>query len=580
MKSFSFSILLLVLITLLSACRNTPTTATATTPEEISLIPADGKLGLRAKHGMVVTAHPIASQVGVDILKKGGNAWDAAIAVNYALAVVYPGAGNIGGGGFLVYRSADGKSGTLDYREKAPKAAHRDMYLDNQGNAVAQRSREGHLAVGVPGTVAGMQEIFQSFASLPMTDLLQPAIDLARQGFPLTELEAEKLNRYKQHFIRANRFTPSVVQSTAWQAGDSIRYEQLGDVLSRIRDEGQAGFYAGKTADLIVAEMKAGGGLITHDDLASYEAIWRDPLLGNYRGYQIISMPPPSSGGIALVQLLKGSEAYDVGEMGHNTAENIQLMVELERRVYADRATHLGDMDFYPVPVAELISDSYILDRMKDISLSKKTSSQAIKAGKVERIESFETTHFSIVDEAGNAVSITTTLNGTFGSKVMVEGGGFFLNNEMDDFSAKPGVPNMFGLVGGEANAIEPGKRMLSSMTPTIVEKDNELYMVVGTPGGSTIITSVFQTILNVIDHGMSMQEAVDAKKIHSQWLPDRVYGETGAISIADSMTLAKMGHEVVIGRTLGRMACILVTEDGMLEGGADPRADNASAGY
>lgn len=537
--------------------------------------------GLIAEHGIAVSAHPLASQVGVEILKKGGNAFDAAIAVNYALAVVYPGAGNIGGGGFLVYRKAEGEIGCLDYREKAPKAAHRDMYLDKNGDAVAAWSRLGHLAVGVPGTVAGMEEIYQKFGSLPYAELVQPAIDLAANGFPLTKMEADKLNQYKSQFSKVNLYQPSVVQSQAWQEGDSIRFTELAQTLGRIQQQGRDGFYSGETADLLVAEMKAGGGLITHDDLASYQAVWRDPLSADYRGHTIISMPPSSSGGVALIQLLKGAEAYDVAAMGHNTAEGIHMMVELERRVYADRATYLGDMDFYPVPLERLTSQAYITERMKGISMTQKTNSQDIKAGKVDRIESFETTHFSIVDEAGNAVSITTTLNGTFGSKVMVKGGGFFLNNEMDDFSAKPGVPNMFGLVGGEANAIQPEKRMLSSMTPTIVEKDGQLHMVVGTPGGATIITSVFQTILNVIDHGMGMQEAVDAKKIHSQWLPDRVHGENGSMSAKDSTVLANMGHDVRLGRSLGRMACILVLEDGRLEGGADhTRADNASAGY
>lgn len=578
MRTIFSSTLIVLSLLLLSSCRNAPTTAASPVPRPTEVNAAGG---LIAENGMVVTAHPLASQVGVDILKKGGNAFDAAIAVNYALAVVYPGAGNIGGGGFLVYREADGQIGSLDYREKAPKAAHRDMYLDKDGNAVAAWSRLGHRAVGVPGTVAGMEEIYQKFGSLPYADLVQPAIDLAANGFELTKMEADKLNQYKDQFAKVNLYTPSVVQEQQWNKGDLIKYEELAQTLSRIQKEGRAGFYRGETADLLVAEMEAGGGLITHEDLTSYQAVWRDPLTSDYRGHKIISMPPSSSGGVALIQLLKGAEAHDVAALGHNTADGIHLMVELERRVYADRATYLGDMDFYPVPLDKLTSPAYITDRMKDISMSSKTNSQDIKAGKVERIESFETTHFSIVDEAGNAISITTTLNGTFGSKVMVKGGGFFLNNEMDDFSAKPGVPNMFGLIGGEANAIEPEKRMLSSMTPTIVEKDGQLHMVVGTPGGSTIITSVFQTILNVIDHGMGMQDAVNAKKIHSQWLPDRVHGEDGSMSMADSTTLAKMGHEVRLGRSLGRMACILVLEDGRLEGGADfTRADNASAGY
>ncbi|MEM7658365.1 MAG: gamma-glutamyltransferase [Bacteroidota bacterium] len=570
---------LVCFITLLGSCLLSACSQTLEAPAEAWQIPADaGEVG---EQGMVSSAHPLATQVGLEVLKRGGNAFDAAIAVNYALAVVYPVAGNLGGGGFLVYRKADGEIGSLDYREMAPAAAARDMYLDQAGDPVAEWSRYGHKASGVPGTVAGMEAIFERLGSLPREQLLQPAIDLAEQGFELTENEADRFNGVQKEFRKYNRQDFYYLRGEAWEMGDRVQHLDLAKTLARIRDNGQPGFYEGETADLIVEEMKAGGGLITHEDLKEYEAKWREPITGNYKGHRIISMPPPSSGGVALLQLLEGAEAYPVSDWGHNSAQYVHLMVELERRVYADRATYLGDMDFFEVPLEELIDSAYIHDRMASISLTEKTNSQDIKPGEVDRIESFETTHFSIVDKEGNAVAITTTLNSYFGSKVMVQGAGFFLNNEMDDFSAKPGVPNQFGLVGGEANAIQPGKRMLSSMTPTIVEKDGELHMVVGTPGGATIITCVFQTILNVLEFDMGMQAAVDAKKIHSQWLPDQVYVETRALTPADSASLRQMGHELTPRSALGRMDCILVLPNGWLEGGADhSRGDNTAMGY
>lgn len=538
--------------------------------------------GVKAKNGMVVTANPYASDIGLDILKKGGNAFDAAIAVQFALAVCYPRAGNIGGGGFLVYRKGDGEVGSLDFREKAPKTATKDMYLDEEGNYLKDLSKEGGLAVGVPGTVAGMVAMHEELGSLPFADLVQPSVELAEKGLIMSEFEAKTFNRYQEEFARLNRYEIPLLKEGDWKKGDRIAYPNLAKTLARIRDNGRDGFYKGETADLFVAEMQAGNGIISHEDLEAYKAVWRAPVVENYQSdYRIISMPPPSSGGIALVQLLEGSEMFDFTKMGHNSVESIHVMTELQRRVYADRSTHLGDMDFFDVPMEEMLSAAYLKKRFGDISMKEKTNSQEIKEGKVEVIESVETTHFSIVDKAGNAASITTTLNGNFGSKVMVKGGGFFLNNEMDDFSAKPGEPNMFGLVGAEANKIEPEKRMLSSMTPTIVEKNGNLFMVVGTPGGATIITCVYQTIMNVIAHGMSIQEAVNAKKTHSQWLPDIILLEENGMDESVVNGLKALGHEIKYRPALGRMEAVLVLPDGTLEGAADyTRGDDVAKGF
>jgi len=541
---------------------------------------------VRGQNGMVVSAHALASQVGIDVLKQGGNAFDAAIAVQFALAVVYPQAGNIGGGGFLVYRQADGATGTLDYRERAPKSAHRDMYLDEEGNVVPGLSLTGPLAVGVPGTVDGMVEVHARFGSLPFAELVQPAINLASEGYVLTPKGAGSLNRFRDTFSKVNRFTPAALKDTPWEAGDEISYPDLAATLTRIRDKGRAGFYEGVTADLIVDEMQAGGGLITQDDLSDYRSVWRDPIVGTYRGHRIISMPPPSSGGIALIQLLKGIEAFDVAAMGHNSTDHIHLMTELARRVYADRATYLGDPDFVEIDIPRLTGEELVSARMATIDMDSATPSEDVKPGTVEVIESVETTHYSIVDKDGNAVSVTTTLNGMFGSKLVVKGAGFFLNNEMDDFSIKPGHPNQFGLVGAEENAIQPEKRMLSSMTPTIIEKDAELFMVVGSPGGSTIITSVFQSILNVIDFGMSAQQAVDARKSHAQWLPDVILMEQGNPDVFTLLGLVFRGHTPVIypffDWELGRLEVITIEVDGSLIGAADDTRgfDDTAIGY
>ncbi|MFY0605196.1 MAG: gamma-glutamyltransferase [Cyclobacteriaceae bacterium] len=528
---------------------------------------------------MIVSAHPLATEAGLYILQSNGNAIDATVATQLALAVVYPRAGNIGGGGFSVIRMADGSIDALDFREKAPSLASEKMYQDSTGNVISDLSTRGHLAAGVPGSIAGMWELHQKFGSLPWEMLVQPSIDIAISGHQITADEAEALNEKQEDFAVANLHTPWALKEEGWKAGDFINQPNLAATLSYIRDNGRDGFYKGAVANQIVAEMERGDGIISHADLADYEATWRAPIIGQYKGHKIISMPPPSSGGIAVIQLLQGAELLDIGQYEHNSAKAVHLMSEIEKRVFADRSKHLGDSDYYPVPIDTLISEPYNLARFKDIRLDKVTPSSEIAGGDFPA-ESPETTHFSIVDKYGNAVSTTTTLNLNYGCKVWVEGAGFVLNNEMDDFSAKPGAPNYFGLIGGKANAIAPGKRMLSSMTPTIVEKDGQLKMVLGSPGGSTIITSVFQSVLNVIDYGMTMQEAVNAKKVHHQWLPETIKAEEGSMSETTISALESAGYEFDMVDKIGRNDCILVRPDGKLEGGADPRGDDAAAGF
>ena len=538
-------------------------------------------LGTTTEHAMVSSAHPLASAVGVSVMQDGGNAIDAAIAVHFALAVVYPQAGNIGGGGFAVIRMHDGSSSALDFRETAPSLATKRMYLDENGDLNNKRwSTHGRMSSGVPGAVDGMFSLHKRFGSKSMESLIQPAIDLAKNGYELTFLGAKIINTTQEDFREHNDWPIPYLQKSPWEKGDRILQPELAETLVRIRDEGRNGFYQGKVADQLVAEMQKGKGLISHDDLANYKSVWRTPILGTYRNHKIISMPPPSSGGIALLQLLQGTEMHPIADWGHNVSETVHLMSELERRVYADRATYVGDPDFVEVPVDQLLDSTYNHQRFADISMKKATPSSTVSAGTIPPIESQETTHLSVVDPNGNAVSITTTLNSSFGSKVLVEGAGFFLNNEMDDFSSKPGVPNQFGLIGGDANAIAPHKRMLSSMTPTIVTKNGKLKMVVGTPGGSTIITSVYQTLLNVIDFGMGMQEAVNAKKVHHQWYPDEIRVETNALAQPTIDQLQAMGHSITPTDKLGRMDCILILPDGRLEGGADPRGDNTALGF
>ncbi len=536
--------------------------------------------GQISEHAMVVSAHPLASQIGTNIMHQGGNAWDAAISVQFALAVVYPVAGNIGGGGFAVFRSHHGETGTLDFREKAPLAADKSMYLDADGDVLAgQQSLLGHRAAGVPGTVDGMIQLHQRYGTLSWAQLIDPSIDLARKGYRLNDRDAHNLNNAQDFFTLVNRDSNIFMKSSGWRSGDHLQQYDLARTLERIRDQGRHGFYGGETARLIQEEMKRGKGLITEVDLQRYRAQWRVPVEGSYRGYHVISMPPPSSGGVALLQLLKGVEPFPLARYGPNSVKAIHVMTEVEKHVYADRATYLGDSDFYDVPLTKLLSASYLNERFANIKLSKTIPSQEIKEGKVSTIESIQTTHFSVVDPAGNAVAITTTLNSYFGCKVLVPGAGFFLNNEMDDFSIKTGEPNQFGLVGADANAILPEKRMLSSMTPTIVEKDGVLHLVLGSPGGSTIITSVFQTILNVIDHDMSLQEAVNAYRVHHQWLPDRLLIESKALDHRTKRRLARRGYEIESRSAIGSVNAIMI-HNGKLVGVGDRRGNNSAVGF
>jgi gamma-glutamyltranspeptidase/glutathione hydrolase len=531
-------------------------------------------------HAAVVSAHPESTKVGVAIMKQGGNAIDAAVAVQFALAVVYPNAGNIGGGGFLIYRSAKGATNALDYREKAPEKAFKDMYLDSQGNAITEKSLFGALAAGVPGTVDGMLKAHAKYGKLSWIKDIQPAIDLAEQGFALTTQQAEELNRTRITFLKYNRKPVAFVKDSLWKAGDLLVQPELASTLKLIRDKGRAGFYEGPIAKAIIQTMEHTAGIITAADLKAYQAIWRKPVSGMYKNYNVISMPPPSSGGIALLTLLKQADQYPLSRWGFQKDSTVQLMIEAERRTYADRASYLGDPDFFKVPQKELLNNNYIKNRIKDIDFAKATPSSEIKPGSLPNYESEQTTHFSIVDKHGNAVSVTTTLNGSYGSFVVAEGAGFILNNEMDDFSVKPGSPNVYGLVGGTANAIVPGKRMLSSMTPTIVEQNGKLLMVLGTPGGSTIITSVYQTILNVLAFGQDMQSAVTAPRFHHQWLPDEVYVEEGAIEQETRDRLSTKGYRFIPRGGIGRVDAILVKPNGKLETGADPRGNDTAGGF
>jgi gamma-glutamyltranspeptidase/glutathione hydrolase len=528
------------------------------------------------ENGAVACAHPLAAKVGVAILKKGGNAVDAAIATQLALAVVYPGAGNIGGGGFMVAHLQDGKNVTIDYREKAPGAASRDMYLDSSGNPIMSLSQNGHLAAGVPGTVAGLFAAHK-YAKLPFADLIEPAITLAEKGFSITESEASSLNYTKEEFNLYNTSTPAFVKSSPWKSGDTLIQKDLAATLRRIKDQGQKGFYEGETAKLIVDEMKKRNGIISFDDLKNYEAKEREPMIFDYKGHTIVGMPLPSSGGILVEQMMKMVERKNIAAMGFQSVQAVQLMIETERRAYADRAKFMGDKDFVKVPVKTLVSDAYIQERMKDFDSSKAGISTNTFAGNINT-ESEETTHLSIIDKSGNAVSVTTTLNGGYGSKTVVSGAGFLLNNEMDDFSVKPGIPNMYGAVGAEANAIAPGKRMLSSMTPTIVLKANKPFLVLGTPGGTTIPTSVYQTLLNVIEFGLSAEDAVNKPKFHHQWLPDIVLTESEfpAEVIAQ---LEKMGYKIKQREEIGRTEVIKIV-NGKMEAIGDKRGDDAAEGY
>ncbi len=534
-----------------------------------------------AENAMVVAPHPLATQVGLDVLKDGGTAVDAMVAVQLAIAVVYPRAGNIGGGGFLVVRQKDGSVASLDFREKAPAKADKDMYLDKDGNVIPRLSTYGHLACGIPGTVDGLFAEHEKYGKLDFKRLIQPAIDFAENGYRITAREAKRFNKFQKDFREFNN--PSCVfLKENWVAGDLLVQKELAHTLRLIRDKGRAGFYEGETADKIIAEVGTGKGIFTKQDLVNYKAKWRAPITATYKNYKLISMPPPSSGGVALAQLLGICEKYSLEKMEAGSTEAVHLMVEAERRVYADRATFLGDVDFYPVPMDSLLNKKYIVSLMHNYSPDTATLSSSIKPGSFSiGMESFETTHISIVDSDGNAAAVTTTLNSNFGSKVIVDGAGFFLNNEMDDFSAKPGVPNQFGLVGNEANAIQPNKRMLSSMTPTIFEKNGKLFMVLGSPGGSTIITGVFQVFVNVAAFDMSIEEAVNTKRFHHQWLPDVVMYEPGALNDKTMKELKAKGHKLKEVTRMAVVKAIHVSDDGILHGAGDPRnPDDDVKGY
>ena len=534
----------------------------------------------------VVSARKEASDIGVQIMKKGGNAFDAMIAVHLALAVAYPIAGNIGGGGFVVYHTSEGESGSLDFREKAPGKAFKDMYLDKNGDIIENMSTLGGAAVGVPGSISGIFEIHSKFGSLPIEDLFQPSIELAKNGFIVTKKQEEALKDKLQDFINVNGSESLFSQN--YKQGDTLKNINLSITLDKISKNGPKAFYEGEIAEMIIEEIEESGGIMTVEDLKNYNSVWRDPIKFKYKGLDIISMPLPSSGGILLGQLLKAIEGYDIGQFGHNSVKSIQLMVEAERRAYADRSFYMGDPDFSKLPVYELIEDEYVNSRMKSFSWDKATLSSDVSHGEIKSIEeSDQTTHYSIIDANGNSVSVTTTLNTNYGSKVFVEEGGFFLNNEMDDFSSKPGHPNSFGLIGSEANSVEANKRMLSSMTPTIVLKDKKPSLIVGTPGGSTIITSVFQTILNVYEYGMSMQEAVNAPRVHHQWVPDVVIIEEGGIdSVKDSILKSKNYFVISLPiesdsfgmsarSSIGKVDAIFIDEYGEVSTGADPRGDD-----
>ena len=529
-------------------------------------------------NSMVVSAHPAATKIGVEILKKGGNAIDASVAVEFALAVCYHSAGNIGGGGFMVYRNSSDSVFALDYRETAPKQATKDMFLDEKGNIISRLSLDGGLSVGVPGSVDGIFEKHRRFGSLPMEALIQPAIDLAKNGFRITQKQAKRFNANREKFDQINPDNNYLREKKKWKKGDVLIQEDLANTLGLIKSKGRDGFYKGSVAQSIIKSVVSSGGRITLEDLKEYRSVWRQPIEIDFKGYRIVSMPPPSSGGVVLGQILGMLEDADFSSIKRNSVEYVHLLSEAEKRCYADRNTYLGDPDFWENPVDDLLDRSYLKRRFQDFDPNIACKSSTINPGKL-KVESEETTHFSIVDKDGNAVSVTTTLNSSYGSKLFVDGCGFLLNNEMDDFSSKPGEPNQYGLIGGIANSIAPQKRMLSSMTPSIVCKDGELIQVVGSPGGSTIITSTLQNILNVIVYNLSMQESVNSPRFHHQWMPEQIFVEEQMWDSLVLDSLQRMGHKIKERSPIGRVDAIRVFQDGSVQGGADPRGDDCKMG-
>ena len=521
----------------------------------------------------VVSARKEASDIGIAIMAKGGNAFDAMIATDLALSVCYPNAGNLAGGGFFVFRKANGEKGSLDYREKASENATKNMFLDNNRNIIPDKSTLGGMAVGVPGTVAGLYEIYEKMATLSWATLVQPAIDLAEKGFVVTKKQENSLNSKRSDFIKVNG--KETFYGYKFKAGDTVKNHAIASTLKIIQKNGKKGFYEGPIAQIIVDKVKKTGGIISLNDMKNYSPVWRDLINFKYKDLDVFSMGPPSSGGICLGQIMKMIEPFSIKEYGHNSLKYIQLLTEAQRRSYADRSEFLGDPDFVSIPQSKLISNNYLKSRMNNFSFDKATSSSEISYGKIFPDESNETTHYSIIDPEGNAVAVTTTLNAGYGSKVYVEKGGFFLNNEMDDFSSKPGTPNMFGLIGSEANSILPEKRMLSSMTPTIIEKKGDISMILGTPGGSTIITSVLQTILNVYEFQMNIQEAVNAPRFHHQWLPDEIRLEPEKFDHLIPNLLNK-GYFIKPEKELiGRVDALYIDSKGLIQAGADPRGDD-----
>ncbi|ERH63740.1 MULTISPECIES: gamma-glutamyltransferase [Pantoea] len=538
---------------------------------------------VKAQHGMVASVDAMATRVGVDILKQGGNAVDAAIAVGFALAVTHPQAGNLGGGGFMLLRTAAGRTTAIDFREMAPARASRDMFLDKQGNADSKLSLTSHLASGTPGTVAGFALAAQKYGTLPLSTLLAPAIKLARDGIIVNDALADDLATYgKENLINHDNSRAIFYKADGqpYQKGDRLVQKNLAHSLQLIAQQGPDAFYKGKIADEIAAEMAQHGGLIGKADLAAYRAVERKPVSGSYRGYEVFSMPPPSSGGIHIVQILNILENFDLAKWGFGSADAMQVMAEAEKYAYADRSEYLGDPDFVKVPQQALTSKAYAKTLAQQIDVNKARPSADIKPGKLAPYESNQTTHFSVVDKDGNAVAVTYTLNTYFGSGVVAGNSGILMNNEMDDFSAKPGTPNVYGLVGGEANAIQPAKRPLSSMSPTIVAKDGKTWLVTGSPGGSRIITTVLQMVVNSIDFGMNVAEATNAPRFHHQWLPDQLRVEKG-FSPDTLRLLEAKGQHVKVLPAMGSTQSIMIGPDGMRYGASDPRSvDDLSAGY